>query len=102
MAARRAILDELRSGDAAVVVFTDREGYARPERRGDTYGQGLYLAYDDPAEVDAVWKRAQAAQAPVVWELETSEWGNHRFRVLDPEGFEWTIGTLRPGLPVDR
>lgn len=27
-----------------------------------------------------------------------TEWGSSRFRVRDPEGYEWTFGTHRPGL----
>ncbi|GAA1877358.1 hypothetical protein GCM10009836_68460 [Pseudonocardia ailaonensis] len=88
---------ELRRGDAGIVVFTDREGYERPPLKGESCGLGLYLALE-PDEVDAAWERARAAGADVVWMLETSQWGNHRFRVLDPEGFEWTVGTFRPGV----
>ena len=26
-----------------------------------------------------------------------SEWGTRRCRVLDPEGYEWSFGSYRPG-----
>ncbi|MEJ2852169.1 MULTISPECIES: VOC family protein [unclassified Saccharothrix] len=92
---------ELRLGDAALVVFSDRDGYARPPRRGDTGGQGTYLVVASAAEVDAVFARAVAEGAVPVWKPEESEWGNYRCRVLDPEGFEWTFGTHQPGLPAE-
>ena len=88
---------ELRLGDAAIVVFTDHDGYQRPPRKGDTMGFGSYLSVPDRAAVEALWDRASDAGATVVWKLGENEWGNYRFRVLDPEGFEWSFGTHRPG-----
>ena len=79
---------ELRLGDAVIIVFSDRDGYERPPRKGDTVGYGTYLSVADPAEVDAVHARALAAGAIGVWEPGTTEWGNYRCRVVDPEGFE--------------
>jgi uncharacterized glyoxalase superfamily protein PhnB len=90
---------ELRLGDAAIVVFTDHDGYERPARKGDTGGYGSFLCLPDRAAVDAAWERATSAGAEVVWKVGETEWGNYRFRVLDPEGFEWTFGTHRPGEP---
>jgi len=50
--------------------------------------------------VDAVYASSAAANAEVMWEPGTTEWGNYRFRVVDPEGYEWTFGTHKPGEPV--
>jgi uncharacterized glyoxalase superfamily protein PhnB len=91
---------ELRLGDAVVVVFSDRDGYERAPRKGDTAGFGTYVSVPDGAEVDSLHARALAAGATVIWAPGTTEWGNYRCRVLDPEGFEWTFGTHRPGEPV--
>jgi uncharacterized glyoxalase superfamily protein PhnB len=91
---------ELRRGDAAIVVFSDRDGYERPPRRGDTSGFGAYVSVPDAAEVDAVYARASTAGATAIWEAGPNEWGNYRCRVADPEGFEWTFGTYRPGEPA--
>lgn len=91
---------ELRLGDVAVIVFSDREGYERPPRKGETCGFGVYLALPDEAAVDALYARAVGVGAVPVWEPAGTEWGNYRFRVLDPEGFEWTFGIHRPGEPV--
>ena len=88
---------ELRRGDAAVVVFSDRAGYERPPRKADTCGIGIYVAVADPADVDSVHASAAGAGATTVWPPAGNEWGNYRCRVVDPEGFEWTFGTHRPG-----
>ncbi|WP_433274028.1 VOC family protein [Actinosynnema sp. CS-041913] len=90
---------ELRLGDAALVVFSDRDGYERAPRKGDTSGSGMYLTVGGDAEVDALYARAVGAGGVTVWEPGATEWGNYRFRVVDPEGFEWTFGTHRPGEP---
>jgi uncharacterized glyoxalase superfamily protein PhnB len=89
---------ELRRGDAAIVVFSDREGYERPPRKGDTGGIGLYVTVAEPADVDSVHESAAAAGATTVWPPAGNEWGNYRCRVVDPEGVEWTFGTHRPGV----
>ena len=64
-------------------------------------GFGNYLCLTEAADVDAVHARALAAGATGVWEPATTEWGSYRCRVLDPEGFEWSFGTHRPGEPRD-
>jgi uncharacterized glyoxalase superfamily protein PhnB len=40
-------------------------------------------------------------RAEVVIEPADTEWGNHRCRVRDLEGYEWSFGTHRPGEPQD-
>ena len=89
---------ESRRGDAVLLLFTDEAGYERPPQRGDTCGLGLYLAVDDEAVVAEVWDKALARGATGVWKPESTEW-NHRCRVVDPQGVEWTVGTYRPGNP---
>jgi uncharacterized glyoxalase superfamily protein PhnB len=91
---------ELRLGDAAIVVFSDVDGYQRPPRVGDTMGHGTYIAVSGEADVKRIYAQAVEAGATVIWEPGTTEWGNFRCRVVDPEGFEWTFGTHRPGLPA--
>ncbi|TDD45715.1 glyoxalase [Kribbella antibiotica] len=90
---------EVRYGGVAFMLFTDHLGYDRPVRKEDTVGQGLYIGVDDRETVDALYQRAVAAGAETVWEAAASEW-NYRFRVADPEGYEWTFGIHRPGLSV--
>lgn len=89
---------EIRYGDTSFTLFTDNDGYDRPVRKGETVGHGLYFAFETQAEVDAIYAKASAAGAELVWKPELSEWGNYRCRVTDPEGYEWTFGTHRPGL----
>jgi uncharacterized glyoxalase superfamily protein PhnB len=93
---------ELRLGDAAIIVFGDSgQGYDRMLPKSDeAVGHGTYLAVADDAAVDAAWERALAADAVPVWKPEGTEWGNYRCRVRDPEGYEWTFGTHKPGEPA--
>ena len=87
---------EMRYGGVAFTLFSDRSGYDRPVRKEDTVGHGLYVAVDSREVVDATYGSAVAAGAESVWEPAESDW-NYRFRVADPEGYEWTFGTYRPG-----
>lgn len=91
---------ELRMGDAVVIVFSDHDGYERPPRKGDTGGFGVYITVASESDVDAIYPRALAAGGIGIWEPAATEWGNYRCRVVDPEGFEWSFGTHRPGEPV--
>ncbi|MQA82128.1 MAG: glyoxalase [Streptosporangiales bacterium] len=91
---------ELRVGDASIIVFSDDDGCERPPRRGFTIGFGAYLCLAEQTDVDQIHARAVAAGAVSVWQPESTEWGNYRCRVVDPEGYEWTFGTHRPGEPT--
>ena len=88
---------EMKRDDVAIMVFSDAQGYDRPARKGESIGHGCYVSIDDRATIDEIFATASSAGATVVWEPADTEWGTYRFRVLDPEGFEWTFGTLRPG-----
>ncbi|SMC71214.1 VOC family protein [Kibdelosporangium aridum] len=89
---------ELRLGDAVIIVFSDRDGYERSPRKGDTCGHGTYLVVDSEAAVDRIHQQATAEGAVTIWQPGRSEW-NYRCRVQDPEGYEWTFGLHRPGEP---
>jgi uncharacterized glyoxalase superfamily protein PhnB len=91
---------EMQYDGVAFTLFTDEVGYDKPARKGDTIGHGAYVAVDSQAEVDTVHASAVSAGAESIWEPALSEWGNYRCRVADPEGYEWTFGTHRPGLPA--
>lgn len=92
---------ELRLGDAAIIVFSDNGAdYDRMRPKGEAVGHGAYLWVPDESAVNAVWAQAVEAGATPVWKPEPTEWGNYRCRVLDPEGYEWTFGTHKPGEPV--
>ena len=60
-------------------------------------GSGLYLALDTAADVDSWHKRAVSAGGQEVLAPEDTEWGTRRARVLDTEGYEWSVGSHRPG-----
>ncbi|MFC8679959.1 VOC family protein [Microbacterium ureisolvens] len=92
---------EMRLGDAAFTVFSDRAGYVRPEPRGDSVGFGVAFTLASADEVDRIFDSAIAAGAVAVIEPTDTEWGNHRCRVRDPEGYEWTFGTHKPGVPAE-
>jgi uncharacterized glyoxalase superfamily protein PhnB len=93
---------ELRLDDAAIILFADAgEGYDRPTPKSNgAVGHGMYLAVSSPTDIDAVFERAVAAGAVVVWKPHMSEWDSYRCRVRDPEGYEWTFGTYKPGEPA--
>lgn len=94
---------EMRLGDAAIMVFSDAgQDYDRMHpKSNDVVGHGTYLAVPDNAAVDAVWERAMEAGAVPVWKPEATEWENYRCRVRDPEGYEWTFGIHKPGVPTE-
>ena len=92
---------ELSLGGVSIMVFSDAgAGYDRPVVRGETSGHGAYLRFADASAVDELFASAVAAGASVIWEPHTSRWGNHLCRVLDPQGYERTLGTLLPGRRV--
>jgi uncharacterized glyoxalase superfamily protein PhnB len=85
---------EVAVGDGVVMLATAEHHEAPLE--GFSVGQGVYVAVEDD-ELDARFARARAAGARVVFSPEATDWGTRRFRVLDPEGYEWSVGTYRPG-----
>ena len=86
---------EMRRGDAVIMLAGyDRDYQPPPAVVGSSTGGGLYIYVDD---VGAVWDSAVASGATVLYAPEQTEWGTSRFRVLDPEGHEWTFGTYLPG-----
>ena len=64
---------------------------------GDAMREGLAQGTALQAQI---WERAMAAGAVPVWKPDNTEWGNYRCRVRDPEGYEWTFGTHKPGEPA--
>jgi uncharacterized glyoxalase superfamily protein PhnB len=89
---------ELRRGAAVVCLQHDDRGYDVPTAKGDCVGSGLYVVVDD-TEVTAIHERAVAAGTAVLIAPETTQWGNFRVELLDPEGRQWSIGTYLPGQP---
>ena len=53
----------------------------------------VYIAVDD---VDALFERARAAGAEIVYGLRDQDYGSRDFTARDPEGNLWSFGTYRP------
>ena len=83
-------------GEGAVMMGTAEHPSAPLE--GSSVGQGIYVYVED---VEAHFERAQAGGAGVVYPPENTPWGTRRYRVLDPEGYEWSFGNYRPGTAGD-
>jgi uncharacterized glyoxalase superfamily protein PhnB len=65
------------------------------ERGDDTFAvprgaASVYVVVDDP---DAVFARAKGLGAPVIRDLEDTDYGSRGFSVLDSEGNRWSFGT---------
>lgn len=82
---------ELGAG-GGVVMLASASGDDVREQSG--MGQMVYVAVDD---VDAYYARATAAGAEVTRALHDTDYGSRDFAVRDPEGYEWSFGTYRPG-----
>lgn len=87
---------EMTFGEGAVMMGTADHSVTPLD--GSSVGQGVYVYIED---VDAHFARAQAGGARVVYPPEDTEWGTRRYRVLDPEGYEWSFGNYRPGTAGD-
>jgi uncharacterized glyoxalase superfamily protein PhnB len=64
-------------------------------RRDDTFAvprgaASVYVVVDDP---DAVFARAKDLGAPVIRDMEDTEYGSRGFSVIDAEGNRWSFGT---------
>ena len=90
---------ELRLGAAVVVVQADHDGYDVPTVKRHSTGRGANLVVENETAVRAIHQRAVATGASSLIAPETTEWGNYRCELLDPEGTQWSIGTYLPGEP---
>jgi uncharacterized glyoxalase superfamily protein PhnB len=91
---------ELRLGDAVVIVQAAADGHEPPPVVAGSSSRAPVLCLGDEKAVDELFERAVAAGATVLVSPETTPWGNHRFEVHDPEGFQWSIGSYQPGQPM--
>jgi len=67
--------------------------YATPAEIAGRVTSPLYLVVPD---CDPVWESAKAANAEIVMELRTMEYGGRSFTVRDPEGYLWSVGEYDP------
>ncbi len=78
---------ELEFGEAVIMVGgTTYPGRKSPRSLGGANTQGANLFVDD---IDAHYARALAAGATIAYELETKDYGDRGYGVLDPEGHLW-------------
>jgi uncharacterized glyoxalase superfamily protein PhnB len=90
---------ELRFGNGMVMLGSATNAspmkhlYALPEEIGGRVTSALYLISD---ECDALYGRAKDAEAEIVMELKTMEYGGKAFSVRDPEGYLWSVGEYSP------
>ena len=80
---------EMRFGNSAIMIGTSPDRVP-PSNAAD---HGIYVYVED---VDAHYQRASAAGAQIVYPPEDTGWGTRRYRVLDPEGYEWSFGSYHP------
>jgi uncharacterized glyoxalase superfamily protein PhnB len=64
-----------------------------PDELGGVETRSVYIVVEN---ADAVWARAQAAQATVVRPLAEMSYGSREFTVKDLEGHSWSVGTYDP------
>lgn len=84
---------ELAVGRGVVMVGTGGPPSGGDPASTSPTGHGIYVVVDD---VDAHHERSKAAGARIVYGPEDTEFGTRRYRVLDPEGYEWSFGTYSP------
>jgi uncharacterized glyoxalase superfamily protein PhnB len=65
-----------------------------PEQAGGNT-HGIYVVV---TEIDALFERAKAAGAEVVWGIRDTEYGSRDFSARDLEGHLWSFGTYAPTL----
>lgn len=68
-------------------------GFKSPTELEGVETRSSYVVVED---ADAVWARAQAAEATVVRPIQNTEYGSREFTIKDPEGHSWSVGTYDP------
>jgi uncharacterized glyoxalase superfamily protein PhnB len=67
--------------------------YVTPADIGGRVTSPLYLIVND---CERAYARALAANAEVLMEMKTMEYGGKAFTVRDPEGYLWSVGEYSP------
>lgn len=91
---------EMRFAGGAIMIGSGRDAQRAATGHHDAANRGVYCVVDD---VDAHFEAArkaglEEAGARIVFKPEDTEFGTRRWRVLDPEGYEWSFGTYAPGV----
>lgn len=91
---------QLKLGSGMVMLGSARDDafgclQATPDALGGTT-QSPYLVVPD---ADAAYRRAKAAGAEIVMEIEDKDYGGRGFSCRDPERHLWSIGSYNPWKP---
>ena len=76
-----------------VIMLGSAKGQHGPDNAWDDVKQGIYVHV---ADVDAHYRRAKAAGAEIVRELQDTDYGSREYSVRDLEGHLWSFGTYYP------
>ena len=90
---------EMCLGNGAIMLGTSIPAQPGGSNRLAAVEQGIYVYVTD---VDAPYRCAASAGANIVFPPEDSEWGSRRYRALDPEGHEWSVGNYGPSPTYSR
>lgn len=82
----------LRAGDVRVLITQD-DGKKGTER---AKGAGFSMMIETAQDVDAIAARIQKRGGTLESEPANSPWGGRFFRLSDPDGFKFTISSVRP------
>jgi uncharacterized glyoxalase superfamily protein PhnB len=89
---------ELTFGNGMVMLGTKRDTdfgkyMKQPDEIGGCTTQSVYVIVSD---VDAIYERAKAAGAEILFDIETKNYGGRGFTCRDLEGHIWSFGTFDP------
>jgi uncharacterized glyoxalase superfamily protein PhnB len=87
---------ELTLGDGMIMLGDVETEYGRlvvAPSYGESVTQGIYVVVDN---VDAHYARAKAANAEIVIDIKTQDYGGRDYTARDLEGHVWTFGTYDP------
>ena len=83
----------LKAGDIRILLNADdgAKGWDRKK------GEGISFQFTTAQDIDAVAKRIKDQGGKLDTEPADMPWGVRMFRVVDPDGFKFTISSPRPG-----
>jgi len=91
----------VRIGDSAVLLTEEGGDAEAPARAPESLGAvtAIMATYWD--DVDAVWERAMAAGAEILYPLDDQFYGERSGRVRDPFGHQWMLSTVTEEVSVE-
>ena len=88
---------ELKLGGGMIMLGSHKDDeYGKGFKTPNELGFETRSAYVVVKDADAVYARAQAANAPIVRPIQNTDYGSREFSVKDPEGNSWSVGTYDP------